>query len=70
LSYSDVDSYTYSAGSTLSGPHALSYLCGQAGRLTNPIYNYDAHGNITSVVSVASGMLRTHTWTSFYNPAN
>ncbi|NJS36662.1 MAG: RHS repeat-associated core domain-containing protein [Brachymonas sp.] len=39
----------------------------QAGKLTNPSYSYDLHGNIAAVTS-SNGAGRTHTWTSFDNP--
>lgn len=66
LSNSDVGNYRYAATGT-GRPHALLSIKGQAGKLANPVYTYDAHGNITSVAS-SNGAGRTHTWTSFDNP--
>jgi RHS repeat-associated protein len=70
LSNSDVGSYTYGFGTGTgagSRPHALKSLTGQAGKLANPVYSYDPHGNITNVVA-SNGAGRTHTWSSFDNP--
>lgn len=70
LSNSNVGSYTYGFGTGTgagSRPHALKSLTGQAGKLANPVYSYDPHGNITNVVA-SNGAGRTHTWSSFDNP--
>lgn len=66
LSNSDVGNYSYAPVGT-GRPHALLSIKGQAGKLANPRYSYDTHGNITSVAS-SNGAGRTHTWTSFDNP--
>ncbi|NJS37561.1 MAG: hypothetical protein HC765_16030 [Brachymonas sp.] len=73
LSNSEVGQYTYATAAVGSRPHALASINGQAGKLTNPHYSYDAHGNIASVTSGAAGAggngaSRTHSWTSFDNP--
>jgi RHS repeat-associated protein len=66
LSNSDVGNYSYAATGT-GRPHALLSIQGQAGKLANPSYSYDQHGNITSVNS-SNGASRSHSWTSFDNP--
>ena len=54
---SDVGSYSYpSAGSAL--PHAVSSITGVVDGLTNPLYSYDANGNLTCV-STGSGCTGT-----------
>src|SRR5690554_972146 len=51
---------TYSYPATgLARPHAVSSVSGQINGVTNPSYNYDANGNMTS------GAGRTLTWQSF-----
>jgi RHS repeat-associated protein len=78
LANSDVGNYTYSPSPSAGGgagagsgagsrPHTLLGITGQAGKLANPIYSYDANGNITNVAS-SNGAGRTHTWSSFDNP--
>jgi RHS repeat-associated protein len=67
LSNSEVGQYTYATAGAGARPHALASITGQAGKLSNPQYSYDAHGNITSVTG-SNGGRRTHTWTSFDNP--
>jgi RHS repeat-associated protein len=66
---SEVGSYSYGAaqGSTPRRPHAVRSVSGQVGKLVNPVYSYDAHGNIETVVG-SNGITRTHTWTSFDMP--
>lgn len=67
---SDVGTYNYVPAVQGAGPkrpHAVRTISGQAGKLTNPVYSYDAHGNIEQVVG-ANGVTRTHAWTSFDMP--
>jgi YD repeat-containing protein len=59
LSNSEVGQYTYATAGAGARPHALASINGQAGKLTNPQYSYDAHGNIQSVTG-ANGGQRTH----------
>lgn len=63
---SEVGTYTYATGAG-ARPHAVQSISGQAGKTLNPVYSYDANGNIASVVG-SNGVQRTHTWTSFDNP--
>ena len=71
LANSEVGNYSYASGR----PHALTSLYGSAGKLSQPQYSYDLHGNIQSVSGTSvtgptssSPVNRTHTWTSFDNP--
>jgi RHS repeat-associated protein len=77
LTHSDVGQYVYGTGNspgvTGNGPHTLRAINGQAGKVNQPRYTYDQHGNITQVASAAvNGSIpnatRTHSWTSFDNP--
>lgn len=65
---SEVGTYTYTTGPG-ARPHAVQSVSGQAGKTINPVYSYDANGNIASVVG-SNGVQRTHTWTSFDNPGS
>ncbi len=65
---SEVGTYTYATGPG-ARPHAVQSISGQAGKTINPVYSYDANGNIASVVG-SNGVRRTHTWTSFDNPGS
>lgn len=65
---SEVGTYTYATGPG-ARPHAVQSISGQAGKTINPVYSYDANGNIVSVVG-SNGVRRTHTWTSFDNPGS
>jgi hypothetical protein len=56
----DIDSSSASAGCR---PHALASISGQAGKLLNPQYNYDARGNILSATA-SNAARRDHSWTS------
>ena len=71
LANSEVGNYSYAS----SRPHAITSLYGSAGKLSEPQYSYDLHGNIQSVSGTSvtgptssSPVNRTHTWTSFDNP--
>jgi RHS repeat-associated protein len=67
---SDIGTFDYTPIAGTSGPlrpHAVRRITGQAGKLTNPTYAYDADGNIETVVG-ANGVTRTHRWTSFDMP--
>jgi RHS repeat-associated protein len=77
LTHSDVGQYVYGTGNSPgvsgNGPHTLLAINGQAGKVTQPRYSYDLHGNITQVTSAAvngsaPSATRTHSWTSFDNP--
>jgi RHS repeat-associated protein len=77
LTHSDVGQYTYGTGNSPgvsgNGPHTLLSINGQAGKVNQPRYSYDQHGNITQVTSAAvngsvPSATRTHSWTSFDNP--
>lgn len=65
---SEVGVYTYATGAG-ARPHAVQSISGQAGKTLNPVYGYDANGNIASVTG-SNGVQRTHTWTSFDNPGS
>jgi len=55
--------YTYNASGTNSvRPHAVSQINGSVNGASNPVYTYDANGNMLT------GAGRTATWTSFNLP--
>jgi RHS repeat-associated protein len=60
---------TYGTASAGSRPHALASISGQAGKLLNPQYHYDARGNILTATA-SNGARREHSWTSFDNPGS
>jgi len=64
-SKSDVGAYSYNvSGAGSIHPHALSQITGTVNGLTNPTYNYDPNGNLTT------GAGRSITWTSYNLPGN
>jgi RHS repeat-associated protein len=69
LENSDIGKYSYGTASAGSRPHALASISGQAGKLLNPQYNYDARGNILTATA-SNAARRDHSWTSFDNPGS
>jgi len=61
---SDVGSYTYNAsGANSIRPHAVASITGSVYGVTNPVYTYDANGNMLN------GAGRTIVWTSYNMPS-
>jgi RHS repeat-associated protein len=69
VSKSDVGTYSYPAsGSSSVRPHAVTSISGTADGLTNPIYSYDADGNMTCVsigASCTGTVARSVSYTQF-----
>lgn len=62
-SRSDVGTYTYAPSGTASvRPHAVTGVAGTVNGVANPVYAYDANGNLTGVT--AGSTVRTVGWTS------
>ena len=62
LNKSDVGTYSYPVAGS-HGAHAVSSVVGTVNGVTNPIFTYDANGNMVS------GAGRTVSWTSYNMPA-
>jgi len=63
-SKTDVGVYVYPpSGARSVGPNAVASVQGVVASLTNPVFKYDANGNLTS------GMGRKYTWTAYDMPS-